>query len=206
MTRSPKMLRYLFALLATLLAGQAVVSAQGTSSPNKRPSMAATPGEEVTSLPILIDEPTGWLSLQGTVTELQAIFEDLRLGAFAEVEVLDRGALREVRLRGDADLVLDRTALALCNVRLSFEAGPDFADANVLLRRGAGPLRALTGEAAGRVALPTRFLDVPGSQLFGPRTVFTGVAVRPDGAAFGMNAWVQGDALVIGQRTGTLGR
>ena len=119
---------------------------------------------------------------------------------------ISHGELHEVRLLGDANLVLDRSALATSGVRLAFEPGPDFAEAVVVVQRGLGPRRALTAESLGRVPLPTRFLELPGAELFGPRRAFTAQAVRADGSGYALAAWFQGDVLRIGQRTGYVGR
>jgi len=182
-------------LVGAALLGQIEVGAQMSGGTGTN---ASAPGEEVTSLPIVVEEPSGWLSLTGTAAELSLAFRGVQMGALAEMELLQHDGLIEVRLRGDVNLVLDRDALAGSNLSVALHAGEEFAGAHAYVRYGRTPVLSLGEWAQRAVPLPRTWTDLPGR---GAEFLFT--AVNPDGSAFGLAGFVQGDRILLGQRTGT---
>lgn len=148
------------------------VRAGGSGSPGSTtvdtPSVASSPGEEVTSLP-MVNAASG-LTLVGTPRDLRAAVLDIRGNGHLLVRQIDR-RLFAVTFDGQYRVRLDRDALALGNVHAYFQGGLDFVGGRALLKIGDTDPVAVD---PARIPLPIgRLAAVPEAQgaLLGLRVV-----------------------------------
>lgn len=130
--RAAWVLSWLFLLLFSVQ-----VRAGGSGSPGATsvdtPSVASSPGEEVTSLP-MVNAASG-LTLVGAPRELRAALLDFRGNGHILVRQIDR-RLFAVTFDGEYRVRLDRDALVLGNVHAYFQGGLDFTGGRALLTVG----------------------------------------------------------------------
>lgn len=108
----------------------------------------SSPGDEVTSLPLVND--THGLTFIGSLRELRALHISVRGSGRIDVQRIGRHEIA-VTLMGDYRVELDRLALAISNVRVLFFGGMPFDDGVAVLQVGSSTPVMLDPE---RVPLP----------------------------------------------------
>lgn len=153
----------------------------GNSSSVDNPTNASSPGEEVTSLPMI--DATSGLTLVGTVRELRALV--LGYQGLGQVVVQRLDARRfAVTFFGEYRVEFDRARLASGAVAVLFRGGPRFSGGTATLRIGDSAPMTLDPE---RVPLPIARLAAVSrahGQLLSLRVVGSGIERALLGADF----------------------
>lgn len=181
---APRATAWLTTLLLVLLAHGVEAKPGGTSSstpggPN--PLVASSPGEEVTSLPML--NTTSGLTFVGSIRELRALVLAADGNGRIVIEQLGR-RLFSVTLFGDYRVELDRARLAAGTVEVLFRGGPQYAG-------GVGVLQ--VGNSLPAMVDPGHVpLNMLARLALAPRAQGTLLSLRAVGPS-GRRAWLQGD-------------
>ena len=138
---------FLLALFPVAVLASGGGGGSGTGGSSSDPSAnSSSPGEEVTSLPMV--EDNSGVTFLGGLRELRAVV--IGIQGQGRIDVRRMGRLFAVTLVGDFRVELDRTALARSSVQVLFRGGAAFQGGTAYLQIGTSSLSL----PAERVALP----------------------------------------------------